>query len=240
MKKVLIIIPAYNEEGSILRTVQSIESFKKRNHLAFQIDYLVINDGSKDKTSQILDEYNLNHVDLVRNLGIGGAVQTGYIYADRNNYDAAVQFDGDGQHDIASIVNLVTPVLDGSCDFVIGSRFVDKSKENFQSTAMRRMGINLISNLIKLTTHKRIYDTTSGYRVANKEIVSYFAKRYPVAYPEPETIVRILKKGYSVEEIPANMFERTEGVSSISALKSITYMVDVLLSIIMAAYMKEN
>ncbi|HFI0233844.1 TPA: glycosyltransferase family 2 protein [Streptococcus suis] len=240
MKKVLIIIPAYNEEGSILRTVKSIQDFKKKNHLSFQLDYLVVNDGSKDSTALILDQNKLHHVDLIRNLGIGGAVQTGYIYAERYGYDAAVQFDGDGQHDIASIVDLVSPVLNGECEFVIGSRFIDKQKENFKSTFMRRFGINMISNLIKLTTGKRIYDTTSGYRVANRDIISYFSKRYPVAYPEPEMIVRVLKKGYRVEEISANMFERLEGVSSISPLKSITYMIDVLASILMAALMKEN
>lgn len=240
MKKVLIIIPAFNEEGSILRTVDSIDTFKKEKDIAFELDYLVVNDGSKDKTAQILDDNKISHVDLVQNLGIGGAVQTGYIYAERNAYDVAVQFDGDGQHDIESIVDLVTPVLDGKCDFVIGSRFVDKTKQNFQSTAMRRLGINLISSLIKLTTKMQILDTTSGYRVANKDIISYFSKRYPVAYPEPETIVRLLKKGYRVKEISANMFERTEGVSSISPLKSVTYMIDVLTSILIAAYMKED
>lgn len=240
MKKVILIIPAYNEQGSIKNTVNKIEKFKHNNDLVFQLDYIVINDGSTDNTANILDKHAINHIDLIQNLGIGGGVQTGYIYALRQGYDVAVQFDGDGQHDIASIESLVVPVLKDETDFVIGSRFIDKSIENFQSTYMRRLGINLISLAIKLVTGKKIHDTTSGYRAGNKKVIAYFASRYPVAYPEPESIVRLLKKGLRVKEMPANMFERLEGVSSIRAFKSVTYMIDVLISIIIAGFMKEK
>lgn len=240
MKKVILIIPAYNEQGSIKNTVNKIEEFKHNNDLVFQLDYIVINDGSTDNTANILDKHAINHIDLIQNLGIGGGVQTGYIYALRQGYDVAVQFDGDGQHDIASIESLVVPVLKDEADFVIGSRFIDKSIENFQSTYMRRLGINLISLAIKLVTGKKIHDTTSGYRAGNKKVIAYFASRYPVAYPEPESIVRLLKKGLRVKEMPANMFERLEGVSSIRAFKSVTYMIDVLISIIIAGFMKEK
>lgn len=240
MKKVLIIIPAYNEEGNIERTVQSIIDYRESNVLFFDLDYLVVNDGSKDNTPEILDLLNFNHVDLVQNLGIGGCVQTGYIYAVRNNYDVAVQFDGDGQHDISSIGQVVTPILEDQADFVIGSRFVDKTNENFQSTVARRMGINLISKAIKLMTGRKIYDTTSGYRAASKPVVDYLAKHYPVSYPEPESIVRIIKKGYRVQEVHANMFERLEGTSSIKSFKAVAYMLDVLLSIFIAGLMKEK
>lgn len=240
MKKVILIIPAYNEQGSIKNTVNKIEEFKHNNDLVFQLDYIVINDGSTDNTAKILDKHAINHIDLIQNLGIGGGVQTGYIYALRQGYDVALQFDGDGQHDIASIESLVVPVLKDEADFVIGSRFIDKSIENFQSTYMRRLGINLISLAIKLVTGKKIHDTTSGYRAGNKKVIAYFASRYPVAYPEPESIVRLLKKGLRVKEMPANMFERLEGVSSIRAFKSVTYMIDVLISIIIAGFMKEK
>ncbi|SQG44509.1 Glycosyl transferase, group 2 family protein [Streptococcus porcinus] len=240
MKKVLLIIPAYNEEGSIEKTVSNIVSYREEHQLPFLLDYIVINDGSKDRTADILDAKGLHHIDLIQNLGIGGGVQTGYIYALRKDYDVAVQFDGDGQHDINSIVQVVMPVLDEEVDFVIGSRFVDRSIENFQSTFMRRLGINLISIAIKLTTGKKIYDTTSGYRAGNKKVIAYFADRYPVAYPEPESIVSLLKKGLKVKEMPANMFERLEGVSSIRAFKSVTYMIDVLISILIAGFMKEK
>ncbi|WEV60906.1 glycosyltransferase family 2 protein [Streptococcaceae bacterium ESL0729] len=241
MKKVILIIPAYNEEKSIVNTVKMVEDFKKERakDLSFILDYVVINDGSKDNTKQVLEEHKLNHVNLIQNLGIGGAVQTGYLYAFRNDYDVAVQFDGDGQHDIASIEDIVAPILNNQADFVIGSRFVQEDQDNFKSTAARRMGINLISQAIKLVTGKRIYDTTSGYRAANRELIKYFSENYPVAYPEPETIVRVIKHGNRILEVAAHMFERTEGESSISALKSVTYMMDVLTSIFIAGLMKE-
>lgn len=240
MKKVLMIIPAYNEEGNIEKTVRSIIDYREDSELPFQLDYLVVNDGSTDETPNILDRLGFNHIDLVQNLGIGGCVQTGYIYAVRNEYDIAVQFDGDGQHDIRSISNVVGPILEGQADFTIGSRFIDKSSQNFQSTAARRMGINLISKAIKLMTGKKIYDTTSGYRAASKPVIAYLSKHYPVSYPEPESIVRIIKKGYRVQEIHANMFERLEGTSSIRAFKVVVYMLDVLLSIFIAGLMKER
>ncbi|PZO94882.1 glycosyltransferase family 2 protein [Streptococcus halichoeri] len=240
MKKVLLIIPAYNEEGSIEKTVRTIEAYRSTTVLPFELDYVVINDGSKDNTGLILDKHGFNHIDLVQNLGIGGGVQTGYIYAQRQDYDVAVQFDGDGQHDIRSIQNVVQPILANQADFVIGSRFVNKTLENFQSTVMRRVGINLISNAIKLTTGKRVYDTTSGYRAANKTVIAYFADHYPVQYPEPESTTRLLKKGFRLKEVPANMFEREAGVSSISSLKAIFYMTDVLTSIIIAGFLKED
>lgn len=240
MKKVLMIIPAYNEEGNIEKTVNSIIAYREANYLSFQLDYLVVNDGSKDSTPRILDQLQFNHVDLVQNLGIGGCVQTGYIYAARNGYDIAVQFDGDGQHDIASINDVISPILKGEADFTIGSRFVTKTNGNFQSTVARRMGINLISKAIKLMTGRKIYDTTSGYRAASGPVIDYLSRHYPVSYPEPESIVRIIKKGYRVKEVHANMFERLEGTSSIRAFKVVTYMLDVLLSIFIAGLMKER
>ncbi|HEN5903896.1 TPA: glycosyltransferase family 2 protein [Streptococcus agalactiae] len=240
MKKILLVIPAYNEEGSIAKTVQTIVDFKASRSLPFELDYIVINDGSTDGTPELLDRLGLNHIDLVQNLGIGGCVQTGYLYANRNHYDVAVQFDGDGQHDIRSIEDVVMPILNDEADFVIGSRFVDKKHQNFQSTAMRRLGINLISAAIKLTTGHKVYDTTSGYRAANAALIAYLSCHYPVQYPEPESTARILKKGYRLKEVTANMFERETGTSSISSLKSIFYMTDVLTSIIIAGFIKED
>ena len=156
--KVLMIIPAYNEEKSILNTVKMIEKTKLKNNT---LDYIIINDGSKDNTKQICIDNNLNFIDLPINLGIGGAVQTGYKYAYRNNYDIAIQFDGDGQHDASYIDALVKEINNGN-DIVIGSRFVSELSE-FKSTAIRRVGINFLSRLIKLCTRRRIYDPTSGF-----------------------------------------------------------------------------
>lgn len=236
--KVLMIIPAYNEEESIFDTVSSILDYRKK--VDFDLDYVVINDGSTDNTKKILDENHLNAVHLIMNLGIGGAVQTGYKYALEHDYDVAVQFDGDGQHDIESLDSLLEPIRQKEADLVVGSRFVGEVKSGFQTTFMRRFGIGVISNLIRWTTGQRILDTTSGYRLANKNIIQQFAQRYPSKYPEPESIVHILKRKYKVVERPANMFERTGGVSSITPIKSIRYMLEVCSSIVIAAFMKES
>ena len=230
--KVLMIIPAYNEEKSILNTVTSIKNTKLKNHT---LDYIVINDGSKDNTKEVCKKNNINFIDLSVNLGIGGAVQTGYKYALYNNYDIAIQFDGDGQHDAAYIESLVNEIINGN-DIVIGSRFVSNLSE-FKSTAMRRVGVNLLSKLIKICTKKRIYDPTSGFRAGNKKIIEEFANEYPADFPEPDTIVSIIKKGYKVSEIPVKMNERKEGKSSLNSniFKPAYYMIKVCIAIIIAS-----
>ncbi|MDR0922445.1 MAG: glycosyltransferase family 2 protein [Lactobacillales bacterium] len=236
--RILLIIPAYNEEESIVSTINKIEQFKKSTDLA--VDYVVINDGSTDKTAEILENHEMNHVDLVTNLGIGGAVQTGYRYAQKFNYDIAVQFDGDGQHDIASLPDLVAPILRGDVDFTIGSRFVKNSSSEFQTTASRRLGINILSGLIHLFNRKKILDVTSGYRAADKKVINYFAERYPQKFPEPETLVHLIRKKYQIEEIPVNMFEREGGASSIHSIKSVIYMVEVSIAILANSFMREG
>ena len=236
--KILMIIPAYNEEESILHTVEGIIDYRK--NVDFQLDYLVINDGSTDNTKNILIQNKLNAIHLVQNLGIGGAVQTGYKYALDNNYDVAVQFDGDGQHDIRSLNSLIQPILLGKADMVIGSRFVGETLSEFQTSFMRRLGIGVISNMIKLTTGIRIWDTTSGYRLGNKKVIAQFARRYPTKYPEPESSVHLIKQNFKIVEASANMFERAGGVSSITPFKSIRYMVEVCSSILIASLMKEG
>lgn len=229
--KVLMIIPAYNEEASILKTARAIDSFDTK--VPFDLDYIVINDGSLDDTKQVLIDNKIPSINLIKNLGIGGAVQTGYLYAYYNDYDIAVQFDGDGQHDIQSIENLVMPIINNQADFTIGSRFVEGSPSLFKTSFSRRMGINLISGFIKLKTGQRLRDVTSGYRAANKEVIAFFAHHYPKKYPEPETNAIIVKQGKKVKEVGVNMFERLEGSSSITPIKSIRYMVEVLTSIIL-------
>lgn len=238
--KVLLIIPAYNEEESIVQTIKSINKYKENKKNDFQLDYVVINDGSTDKTPQLLEEKHINHVDLIMNLGIGGAVQTGYKYALIHDYDIAIQFDGDGQHDINSIDNVLNPIINEGFDFCVGSRFVKGSTSEFQTTGMRRFGIKLISFLIAIVTGKRVFDVTSGYRAANKNVITYFAKRYPTEFPEPESIVQLLKKKYKVTERPVNMMERIGGVSSIHTLKSVKYMIEVSTAVLVSAFMKEE
>lgn len=225
MKKVLLIIPAYNEEKNIVDTVKKIQNSDQK------IDYIVINDGSTDNTEQLLKENNIKHIELVNNLGIGGAVQTGYKYAYENNYDIAIQFDGDGQHDVNYVSNICKPLLDGEADMCIGTRYLDKTSSQFQSTFMRRLGANIISATIKLLTKTKITDPTSGFRAVNKDIIKEFANSYPIEYPEPESTVSLLVNGYKVKEIPVSMNERTGGVSSIRLWKTIDYMIKVVLII---------
>lgn len=226
MKKVLLIIPAYNEQENILKTVQTIKEYSE------EIEYVVINDGSTDNTEQILIENKINHIKLVHNLGIGGAVQTGYKYAYENNYDIAIQFDGDGQHDVNYIPNICEPLIDGSADMCIGTRYLDKSASEFQSTFMRRLGANIISVFIRLLCGKKVTDPTSGFRAVNAKVIKEFAKLYPTEYPEPESTVSLLVNGYTVQEVPVSMNERTGGVSSIRLWKTVDYMVKVVLAII--------
>lgn len=226
--KILMIIPAYNEENNIKDTVNSIINLNDPN-----INYIVINDGSTDNTLQVLKNNNFNFINLPTNLGIGGAVQTGYKYALYNNYDIAIQFDGDGQHNAEYINSLVKEIENGN-DLVIGSRFIT-NLEGFKSTKIRRVGIVILSSLIKLFTGKKITDPTSGFRACNKKIINLFSSDYPTDYPEPDTAVKIIKKNFKVKEIPVIMNERKKGKSSINIFKSIYYMIKVSLSIIISS-----
>ena len=223
MKK-LIIIPAYNESENILNTVKCIEED------APDFDYVVINDCSKDNTLEILENNHLNFVNLPVNLGIGGAVQTGYQYALENGYDVAVQVDGDGQHDPKFLGNLFETLVKENADMVIGSRFI--KNEGFQSTFMRRVGITYFTKLIHSLTGKTITDATSGFRMCNRKVIELFSRDYPRDYPEPESIVALLKRKMKVIEVPVQMKERQGGESSINASKSVYYMIKVSLAIL--------
>ena len=222
MKK-LVIIPAYNEQESILDTVKDI----RENAPGF--DYVVINDCSKDATLDLCERHGIPVLDLPVNLGIGGAVQTGYLYALKNRYDVVVQLDGDGQHDARFLDVMVKKLVEEQADMVIGSRFIDN--EGFQSSGIRRVGIRFFSVLTKLLFGKRITDATSGMRMCNRRVQELFVKDYPRDYPEPETVCRLLRKKYKVVEVPVVMRERSGGVSSISWNRSIYYMVKVTLAI---------
>ena len=231
VKNVLIIVPAYNEELNIVKTVNKIIKYNKKSK--YNIDYIVINDGSYDNTKEICEENKYNTVNLISNLGIGGAVQTGYKYALKNNYDVAIQFDGDGQHDENYIETLIKEIEKGN-NFVIGSRFISNLSK-FKSSSTRRFGIKILSILIKICTGQRIYDPTSGFRAADKMIIREFSEKYPTEYPEPESTVYLLKKGYNISEVGAEMHEREFGTSSIKPLKSIYYMFSVCISILITS-----
>lgn len=230
--KGLVIIPAYNEEGAILDTVHSIE----RNAPSF--DYIVINDCSTDSTKEILEKNNLNHINLPINSGIGAAVQTGYIYAREKGYDCAVQMDGDGQHDPKYLEKMMGIMESHHDNMVIGSRFIEN--KGFQSSRMRRMGINFFKRWIRTLTGQTITDATSGMRLCDKNVINIFAEDYPRDYPEPETVVQIIKKGYKVEEIPVEMKARTSGKSSINLTKSVYYMIKVTFACFIQSFNKKE
>ena len=233
MKK-LIIIPAYNEEENIERTIRMIE--KGTN----DFDYVIINDCSKDNTKKICEKNHFNYVDLPINLGIGGAVQTGYKYALNNGYDLAVQVDGDGQHDPQFLEEMAEYLVENKLDMVIGSRFINK--EGFQSSGVRRLGIKYFTGLIKVLTGKKITDPTSGLRMINKDIIEMFASDYPKDYPEPEKYCCYLtKKKRKLKENSCH-YERTkvEEFLLFRQEKSIYYMIKVTLAILIESNKKRK
>lgn len=226
--KVLIIIPAYNEQENILNTIADIE-----RHCP-DVDYVVINDCSKDGTEKVLRQNGCNYLSLPCNLGIGGGVQTGYRYARDNGYDIAIQFDGDGQHEARYLPDLIAALASGEADVAIGSRFV--KKEGFQSSGIRRFGINFLSSLIHLLCGVRVLDVTSGMRAVNRRFIELYAESYAQDYPEPEAIIAAAMKGAKIVEVPVQMRERQGGTSSINAFRSVYYMIKVSLALILARF----
>ena len=223
-RKPLIIIPAYKEAENIERLVNNIIQNYPR------YDYIIINDGSRDATRSICQKNHYSFIDLPLNLGIGGAVQTGYKYAEREGYEIAIQIDGDGQHDVSYLDKVISPLLENKADVTIGSRFIEK--EGFQSSSMRRFGIWFLSRLIYGCTGKKILDVTSGYRAINRKFIEIYAENYPSDYPEPEAIVAAVMHKGRIEEVPVAMKERQAGTSSIHAWKSVYYMLKVTLAIL--------
>lgn len=224
--RVLVIVPAYNEQDCIVETVRRI---KETGY-----DYVVVNDGSKDNTLKLCRENGINVLDLPQNLGIGGAVQAGHKYAQHYGYDIDVQVDGDGQHDPSYIPQLVKMIEDGA-DLAIGSRFVQET-DGFQSTWLRRVGITWLSGLLKLLAGKIVTDPTSGFRASGRRAIELFCENYPMDYPEPESIALALQNGLSLSEIPVNMLERQGGSSSIGGFSSVYYMIKVTLAIILVVW----
>jgi len=225
--KVLVIIPAYNEEASIGAVIKSIK------HHAPEAQIIVINDGSRDNTHIEAAKAGATVINLPFNLGIGGAMQTGYLYAKANDFDAAIQVDGDGQHDPAYIHKLLKPIESGSASVVIGSRYV--SETSYKSSFSRRTGMIFFSILVKILTGQTIKDTTSGFRAVNRDVIEYFAEHYPTDYPEVDVLVKLHKKKFRMIEVPVEMQQRQGGKSSITPLRSIYYMIKVSLSLLVGA-----
>lgn len=222
--KTLIIIPAYNEGDNIEKVVDNlITNFP-------QYDYVIVNDGSRDHTKRVCSSREYEVLNLPINMGIGGAVQTGYRYARDNDYDIAVQIDGDGQHDVGFLDKMIEYMGEQQADCVIGSRFVEK--EGFQSSGMRRIGIRFLSFLGWVLTGVRVKDITSGYRLVNRRFINIFAEDYPSDYPEPEAMVIAAVHGGRIREYPVVMRDRENGTSSITLKKSVYYMFKVTLAML--------
>lgn len=223
--KILIIIPAYNEEASISSVIADI-----RQHVP-DADIVVVNDGSRDSTEQLAEAAGARVLTLPYNVGIGGGMQTGYIYAERMGYDVAIQMDADGQHPAKELPKLIAEV--GAYDLVIGSRYAKAT--SYRSSRMRRLGMLFFSGLVTLVTGQRFTDTTSGFRAAGRKAIDLYARYYPIDYPEVESIVYLKRNGCRITEVSTEMHPRQAGRSSITPWKSVYYMVKVTLAVLMSA-----
>jgi len=223
--KILIIVPAYNEEVAIRALIQSIK-------IAGYHNILVIDDCSTDQTKSFALSEGARVISLPFNLGIGGAIQTAFRFAKKHGYDAAIQVDGDGQHDPEHITKLLSPVLSNQTDLCIGSRFLKSDSKGFRSTLSRRIGIQFLCTVLNALTGRKITDPTSGFRAYSKKLIDHFAEFYPIDYPEPEAVQIAHKLQCRILEIPVQMRERQGGRSSINHWDSFYYMLKVTLAIL--------
>jgi len=226
----LAIVPAFNEEASVGRVIDEIRAFDPGFEIA------VIDDGSTDRTAGIAADRGAHVIRLPFNLGIGGAVQTGYRFAFEHGFDVAVQVDGDGQHDPAELPKILEPVLAAEADLVVGSRFAAAGGEAFRSSAARRIGIRIFAGVVSAIARQRVTDTTSGFRAVNRKGIALFAADYPHDYPEVEATVMCVRHKLRLKEVPVDMRERSGGRSSITALRSVYYMTKVLLAIFVGLF----
>jgi glycosyltransferase involved in cell wall biosynthesis len=221
--KTLIIVPAYNEEESLPGVIRDL---RENTHLA---DILVVNDGSRDATARTAQEMDVSVLNLPFNLGIGGAMQAGYLYAEQGGYDIAVQFDGDGQHLAGEIEKLLRQIKEGRADLVVGSRFLKQGRYN--ASVFRKIGIWIFSAVLSRILGMPVTDSTSGFRAANRRVIKFFSRTYPDDYPEVEALVLLHRAKMQIAEVPVSMRERTGGRSSITPIRSAYYMIKVLLAI---------
>ena len=224
--KILAIVPSFNEEENIRGVIESIRDSNP------SIDILVVNDGSHDRTGDVARSSGFVQViDLPCNLGIGGAVQTGFKFARRRGYDVAFQFDGDGQHVASAIDTILEPIWENRADVVIGSRFCG-ANDGYRPGIARRLGIKVFEVANFLLIGQRVMDNTSGFRAYNQKAIAFLARNYPMDYPEPEAVLILGKNGFRLREVPVRMEERKKGRSSISGIWSFYYMTKVLLALI--------
>ncbi|MGZ3495747.1 MAG: glycosyltransferase family 2 protein [Thermodesulfobacteriota bacterium] len=229
-KRALVIIPAFNEEGSLERVVRGVNTHLPQAHV------LVVNDGSTDRTSEKAKASGATVLDLPFNLGIGGAMQAGYRYAYEKAYDIAIQVDADGQHDPEEIRKLLAALEVQKVDVAIGSRFIESSE--YKGSIMRRIGIAIFSGVISTIVKQKITDPTSGFRASNRRAIQLFASNYPQDYPEPEVLILLHQCHLKMGEVPVGMSKRYFGESSITKIRSVYYMVKVLLAIFVDCFKK--
>lgn len=228
--RVLVIIPAYNEESSLAGVVAAIRRDKPN------ADILIVNDGSTDNTSEVAGKLGAFVANLPYNMGIGAAMQTGYLYAEREGYDIAVQVDGDGQHPADQIARVVAPIREGRSDIVIGSRFLGEG--DYVPSLARSIGIKTFSLMLSLVTGQRVTDPTSGFRAVNREVIRFYSKSYPEDYPEVEAVVLLRKAKFNIMEVPVRMEARVWGKSSITYIHAFYYMIKVSLAVFVDLFKK--
>ncbi len=229
----IAIVPARNEEGAIGGVVREIRTFDP------ELDVVVVDDASSDRTAEIAAAAGAIVVRLPFNLGIGGAVQTGFKYALEHGYELAVRLDGDGQHDPRELPKLIEPVLRGDADIVVGSRFADRDGA-YRPPLARRLGIGLFARIVSLLVRQRVTDTTSGFQALNEHGIRLFADDYPHDYPEVEATVMVVRHRLTLLEVPVRMREREHGRSSITALRSVYYMIKVLLALLVGMFRRAS
>jgi glycosyltransferase involved in cell wall biosynthesis len=224
----LAIVPALNEQSAVGGVIDEIRAFDSG------MDVVVVDDGSTDRTGDVAAERGAFAVRLPFNVGIGGAMQTGYRFAFEHGYELAVQVDGDGQHDPAELSAILDPLLRGEADFVVGSRFA--AAGGFRSSFLRRLGIRIFALTVSAIAHQRLTDTTSGFRAVNRKGIALFAADYPHDYPEVESTVYAAKQRLRIAEVPVRMRQRAWGRSSITAFGSVYYMAKVLLALAVSVF----
>jgi glycosyltransferase involved in cell wall biosynthesis len=224
----IAIVPALNEEVTVGRVIDEIRAFDSG------FDIVVVDDGSTDRTAGVAVDRGAHVLRLPFNLGIGGAMQTGFRFAFEQGYDIAVQIDGDGQHDPSQLSKILAPVLAGEADLCVGSRFTGEGA--YRSSFLRRIGIKIFAQVVSAVVGQKVTDTTSGFRAVNSKGIALFASDYPHDYPEVEATVMCVKHKLRLKEVPVEMRERVGGTSSITALRSIYYMTKVLLAIFVGLF----
>jgi glycosyltransferase involved in cell wall biosynthesis len=229
--KRIAIVPAFNEERNVGRVLDELRAIDPG------LDVVVVSDGSTDRTAEVASARGAYVIRLPFNLGIGGAVQTGFRYAWEEGYELAVRLDGDGQHDPGELRVLVAPVVAGEADLAVGSRFV--AGGGYRSSAARRIGIRILARVVSLIARRRLTDTTSGFQACNRRAISLYAADLPLDYPEVEGMVMAIKHRIRLVEVPVTMREREHGRSSIGALASIYYMIKILLALFVDLFRRD-